>query len=350
MRIEELPLPHLGPGELLVEVECCTLCRSDLHSFCGNRATPLPTILGHEILGHISEMPQNAQIRDGRGEMLGVGDRVTWSIAAHCGTCIFCRRGLPQKCERLFKYGHQAIDSHHPLSGGLAEYCHLTQETTVFRLPDEIPMQVLAPANCATATAHAALSAAGDCSEKVVLIFGAGMLGLTATAMARASGAREVLVADVDPQRLQRAEQFQADAAILVADGSSRLEEVVERQTQGRGVDIVLEMSGATKAVEQAIEMLGIGGTCALVGSVFPATAARISAEKIVRNLITLRGVHNYAPENLAAAIEFLSQSWQQYPFERLVGPQFALQDTQAAFQAAADPAAFRVAVVPNRL
>jgi len=189
LELRDVSLPDLDAGEVLVKVECCTLCGSDLHTYGGRRETPLPTILGHEIMGHVAELPAGGAVLDARGERLVEGDRITWSVAVHCGDCFFCRHGLPQKCQRLFKYGHEQINGRHPLSGGLAEHCHLSRGTSIFKLDNTLPREVACPANCATATVAGALRAAGDVSGAVVIVQGAGMLGLTACAMSRHQGA-----------------------------------------------------------------------------------------------------------------------------------------------------------------
>ena len=97
-----------GEGQAVVDISCCTLCGSDLHSIRGDRAVETPSILGHEMVGWISSL--GGDLHDEAGVSLEEGDRVSWSLAASCGTCFFCREGLPQKCESLFKYGHEALD------------------------------------------------------------------------------------------------------------------------------------------------------------------------------------------------------------------------------------------------
>ena len=101
----ELPIPPLEPDELLVEVTLSTICGSDLHTFAGRRSCDCPTILGHEITGRVVEL--NGTALDLFGDEVRPGDRITWSIAASCGRCFFCSNTLPQKCERLAKYGHE---------------------------------------------------------------------------------------------------------------------------------------------------------------------------------------------------------------------------------------------------
>lgn len=339
----EYPLPDLQPGEVLAKVACTTICGSDVHSYCGDRPTPVPTILGHEILGTVAALPPGAQVCDYASVPLEIGDRVTWTIAASCGKCFFCETGLSQKCESLFKYGHEPITEAHPLSGGLAEYCHLAAGTTLFRVPDELPDTVACPANCATATVAAGLRYAGDCAGRTILIQGAGMLGLTAAAMARYYGATGVIVCDIDAPRLERARQFGATLGAQPAD----LKAAVDSATAGRGVDIALELSGAVPAMQQGLEMLRIGGRHIWIGAVSPTPVVSVTPERIVRNLLTVQGVHNYTPPDLAKALEFLVACHEKFPFAELVPETFSLDQAEAALQTAAKGGAPRVIVVP---
>ncbi len=347
LELREVPLPDLAPGEVLVKIECCTLCGSDLHSFGGRRETPLPTILGHEIMGHVAELPQGGNVLDARGEPVAEGDRVTWSVAAHCGDCFFCRHGLPQKCERLFKYGHERIDGSHPLSGGLAEHCHLSRGTSIFKLNDSLPREVACPANCATATVAGALRAAGDVAGAVVIVQGAGMLGLTACAMARHQGAKAVVLCDVDPQRLSLGADFGATQTVVVGDDAEPVECLVNDLSSGRGADVALEMSGASAAVEQAIPLLRVGGVYVLVGAVFPGPPVSLSPERVVRRCLSIVGVHNYAPVDLGTALDFLMETHEELPLADLIGETFSLAEADQAFQYAIEHAPPRVLVAP---
>lgn len=345
LELREYALPRLKCGELLVEVTCCTLCGSDLHTYQGRRAVACPSVLGHEILGRVAELPQDAAVLDYLGRPLNIGDRVTWSIMASCGNCFFCRRGIPQKCDRLFKYGHEEVVPEHPLSGGLADYCHLAAGTTVLRVPDALPDHVACSANCATATAAAALRAAGEYRDRTVLVQGAGMLGLTAAAMARHGGAREVIVCDVQGARLAQAARFGATQTVTLDGDTRALAQIVEDSSEGRGVDIALEMCGAPAAFEQALPLLVTGGRYVVVGAVFSSRPVTLSAEMIVRNLLAIHGVHNYTPEDLAAALEFLADARTTFPFAELVSAPFPLLQADAAFEHAASGRSWRVAV-----
>lgn len=345
LQLHEYELPKLKPGEILVRVECSTLCGADLHSYQGHRSTPCPTVLGHEIMGRVAELPAGESLRDSTGRELHIGDRITWSVAGSCGSCFFCNNELPQKCESLFKYGHERITEDHPLSGGLGDYCHLARGTAVFPIPDELPMKVACPVNCATATVAGAMRYAGDCTDRVVLVLGAGMLGLTTAAMAGSLGAREVIICDINPDRLRLAERFGATRTALVTDDSKELRQTVLDTTSGRGVDIALEMSGTADATELGLDLLRIGGNYVWIGATFPSRSLTMTAETVVRRILSIHGLHNYIPEDLATALEFLRRYHTQFPFEDLVSGVFKLEDTEAAFTHAIQTGALRVAI-----
>nr|NIP94323.1 zinc-binding dehydrogenase [Akkermansiaceae bacterium] len=306
--LERVPLPEPGEGEVLVRVRACTLCGSDLHTYRGDRVTPTPTILGHEILGQIEARGDGRPPADHEGRPLEVGDRITWSIAASCGHCFFCDHEIPQKCESLFKYGHHKMEAPHLLGGGLAEYCHLARGTAMVRVPESLSDRVACPANCATATVVAALRVGIEGrSTGTALVQGAGMLGLTACAMLRARGVGTVIAADLDPARLSLATEFGATHTVE-AGGTEALEAVVREVTAGRGVDLALEMSGSPLAVADGLAALRVGGRQVLVGSVFPTDPVSIEPEMIVRNLKSIHGVHNYVPGDLVEAVAFLER------------------------------------------
>lgn len=347
LELTRLPPPHPRGPELLVCVTCCTLCRSDLHTHAGRRTEPTPTVLGHEIVGRIEAFGPDAARHDASGTALNVGTRVTWAIAVGCGACFFCMDDLPQKCERPYKYGHVRLNAERPLGGGLCDYVILVPGTVCFRIPDSIPDPIAASANCATATAAALLRSAGPIADRAILVLGAGVLGVTACAMARAVGARAVMVSDPVPASRERAVRFGATHAF----GADRAElgDQVLAATQGRGADVVLELAGAAATVEAALGLARIGGTVILAGTVAPVGSIPFDPEKAVRRMLTIRGVHNYHPRDLAAALAFLDGPGCAYPWESLVVAEYPLEDTEQAFVAAHAQPGVRVAVVPGR-
>jgi putative phosphonate catabolism associated alcohol dehydrogenase len=312
-----------GPGELLVRVALATICGSDVHTVDGKRPAPAPSVLGHEQVGTV--------VAAGPGAPASPGDRIIWSVTASCGSCARCAGGFPQKCLRLRKYGHEKLDPQRPLTGGYATHCLLLPGTAVAVVPSSVPDAVAAPAACATATVAAVVAAAGPIRPGTrALVAGAGMLGLTATAMLASRGAH-VMVVDPYPQRAERARLFGA------ADVGSAFTEV----------DVALELSGAHSAVTAALDALTVGGTLVLAGSVFPGPPVALDPERIVRGWHTVTGVHNYRPADLEAAVGFLAGRGARYPFESLVEGAYPLDDLEAAFAAARTGTSPRVAVRP---
>ncbi len=174
------------------------------------------------------------------------------------------------------------------------------------------------------------------------------MLGLTAAAMTRHHGAREVIVCDPDQQRLKRAGRFGATHAVAVhPDSGDALTDVVAEATDGHGVDVALELSGSTAAIEAGLQLLRIGGRYVWIGSVFPTGPVSVTPEHVVRRLLRVEGVHNYTPADLITAVDFLAETTAEFPFAELVSARFSLADADAAFQHAIASKAPRVAVVP---
>ena len=345
--LDSLRIPALSAGQTLVKVTCCTLCGSDLHTIRGDRPVTGATILGHEMIGVIEDLAPDEAPCDISGQPLAIGDRITWSVAASCGDCFFCRRELPQKCERLFKYGHEPLTPAAPASGGLAEHCLLVNGTAIVKLPDELADVVACPANCATATVAAAIRTAEGVQGKSVVIHGAGMLGLTMAAMARAEGADDVVVTDVDGERCRLAMEFGATKALNAADPTST-ESAVKQITHGRGADVIFEMSGASTAAEMSVELLRIGGRLVLIGSVFPSPSITVAPERLVRNMLRIEGVHNYLPSDLVHAIRFLERHQSDFPFHELVGAEYTLNEIDRAVNEAMGGTSARIAVRPK--
>jgi alcohol dehydrogenase len=331
-RLELFPVPEPVGAEVRVRVTACTLCGSDLHTWAGRRSTPTPTVLGHEIIGTIDALGPDASTFDLSGQPLRVGDRVTWSVVASCGCCVLCQRNFPMKCERMVKYGHEVLRAGHVFHGGLAEFCLLAPGSAILRLPETLPDATACPANCATATVAAALRVAGEVRGRVVLVQGAGLLGLTACALARQRGASAVVCCEVDTGRRELAASFGATATVA-------LEEMPD------GIEVALEMTGSPTAFEAALPRLATGATYVQVGAVFPSRPAALPVEQLVRRWLTLRGVHNYAPMDLTAALEFLGTT--PYPFADLVAEWLPLDGVETAFQRGRDPTVLRVGVRP---
>jgi alcohol dehydrogenase len=168
---------------------------------------------------------------------------------------------------------------------------------------------------------------------------------VTACALARAGGAHGVLASDLDPACLERASDFGATHVL-----TARLEELaagVADATGGRGADVVLELAGAPTSVAAGLELVRTGGVLILAGTVAPTGNVELNPEKIVRRMLTIRGVHNYHPRDLDAALTFLAGPGRDFPFEKLVAAMFPLEQAEDAVARAHSRPGVRVAVVP---
>ncbi len=325
--MRSIPLPdRLGPDEVLVEISLATICGSDLHTIEGRRSAPVACVLGHEAVGRVVASAR-------RGVLPGL--RVTWSLADSCGSCPACvDYGLPQKCDSLFKYGHAALANGTGLNGGYATHIVLRRGTAVFVVPDELPDELVAPANCALATIMNVLrDIPSPCSTAVVQ--GGGLLGVYACAVLRQRGVKRVFCSDLSEQRLALAAEFGGDPlpAGAVADKLR--------------ADLVVEVAGASAVVRQGLDLLRVGGHYVWAGMVHPETPLALIGEEVVRKCIEIRGVHNYAPADLERALTFLVETRSLFPYHKLVSPPLPLVQLDAAVALSQRREWLRVAIRP---
>lgn len=331
--INSQPLPVLKEGEILVKNLCTSLCRSDLHTYQGKRDEKSPTILGHEIVGVIEQLGPQAPLRDIRGNELKIGDKLTWAIFASSPEDTLSIAGIPQKAKDLFKYGHEQITKHSHFHGGLSEYTILRKNTPLAILNNELPNEIASLINCSVATVAGAIRLAGTLHGKSVMVNGAGMLGIIACAMAKKLGAINIIAVDQNVERLEISKNFGATQT-HTPKAASELK-----------VDIVFEFSGATNAMENSIKLLNIGGTAIWIGAVFAQPAVQINAEYIIRNLITIKGLHNYNNEDFINAVCFMEMNHKNFEFEQLIKKGFVLEEVEAAFEYAVKHNPFRVSI-----
>lgn len=331
------------PGAILVRVCLSTICGSDLHTLFGRRREPTPLVLGHEIVGEVVALGEGVT-QDFSGQPLAVGDRVSWTIMACCGECFFCTHNLPQKCVALKKYGHRCCDDAPGLFGGYGEHCYLWPGTALFKVPAGLPDEWAAPANCALSTVIHGMEVIGAVSGERVLIQGAGLLGLNVCALLREAGAEMIAVTDVDGGRLAMAKRFGADVTIDVSNDVGE-----ELRTAGgeHGFDVAYEVCGKAHVVPQALDALRIGGRYLIAGLVTPGSDFRLDGNQVTRKCLTVRGVHNYRPENLGTALQFLADHGKRYPYDEIVGVVYPLKELEAAVDAAASGKFIRVGVRP---
>jgi putative phosphonate catabolism associated alcohol dehydrogenase len=328
-------LPELQEGELLVKVQYTALCRSDINTFVGKRKEKTPTILGHESVGVIFKIASNETLLDGRGVKLTIGKRITWGIYSSDPTDPLSILGLPQKARFLFKYGHEELTDSSSFHGGLSEFIVLRKNTPIVVLEDNISSEVASLINCSIATVAAAFRLAGPLAKKQVMITGAGMLGMFACAMAAEKRASSISAVDISKKRLDLATHYGANQTLY-------FEELSAHPIKP---DVIIDFSGANEAMKQSILVAATGAKIIWVGATFPQEDLEISAEMIIRKVLTIQGMHNYNQQDLVQAVNFLERTYHQYDFYKFIEKSFQLEDIQAAFDYAIENNPFRVGI-----
>lgn len=331
LEFRSIPLPAPARGEVLLAVTLATICGSDLHTIEGRRTEPTPSVLGHEGVGTVIAVGPE------RDPAL-VGRRVTWTIADSCGCCRPCVDWeLPQKCETLFKYGHASLNSGTGLNGCYSTHVVLRRGTTVIPIPDSISDALAAPVNCALATMCAAIERLPN-SGGTAVIQGGGLLGLYGSALLRTRGWKRVIVVEARQDRLSWIRPFGGEPVSALDSGG----------IPSGTVDAVLETAGNPSVVAEGIRMVRGGGDYVWVGMVHPQSAVELTGESVIRKCLTIRGVHNYGPRHLKAAVDFLAAHVGDFPWSQLVSPPFPLERMDEAIELAKTGEWPRVSVLPG--
>lgn len=245
------PVPQYGPTDVLVKVRAASICGTDLHIYrwdkwAQGRIQP-PVIVGHEVCGDV--MARGAMVTEPN-----VGDFVSLESHVVCNTCQYCRTGRGHLCERTRLIG---VDR----DGGFAEYIALPAQNAWVNPPD-LPVEIAALQENFGNAVHTAF--ATDVTAKKVLVTGCGPVGVMCIAVVKAAGARSIYATDVSDYRLKMARE--AGATLAVNPKTRDVVETIRAATDGEGVDVLLEMSGAPSAIEQGFTLLKPGGEAALLG------------------------------------------------------------------------------------
>lgn len=273
--LKEVPIPTIGPDEVLVQVKATSVCGTDVHIYtwdewAQSRVNP-PYVFGHEFSGVVVEVGENVQ-------SVKVGDHVSAETHIVCGHCHACRRGDYHICINTQIIG---VDR----DGCFAEYVAMPASNLWVNHKD-LPFEnasIMEPFGNAV---HTTLS--GPVVGKSVAVIGCGPIGLMAIAVAKASGARKVFALDINEYRLNLAEEM--GASHLIRSNQEDPVKAVKALTSGEGVDVVLEMSGHPVAIKQGFEMLAHGGRISMLG--LPTRSVELDVTNdIVFKGITIHGI-----------------------------------------------------------
>ena len=276
LEVTDSPTPRPGEDELLVRVQACGICGSDIHGFDGSSGRRIPPlIMGHEAAGVVAEVGQ--RVRNWR-----IGDHVTFDSTISCGQCHFCAAGQINLCDRRNVLGVSCGE--YRRDGAFAEYV-CVPERVVYALPKELPFEQAALVEPVSVAVHAVSRTPVSPDARVVVV-GAGMIGLLVVQALRAAGCRAIAAVDLDADRLQLAAEFGATDTWQV--GATDIAGAIAELTDGRGADAAIEVVGATAPLATCLDAVRKGGHVTLVGNLTP--TVDLPLQRVVTGELTLAG------------------------------------------------------------
>lgn len=288
MELRPAPVPVPGPGQVLLKVAVAGICGSELSGYLGhNSLRRPPLVMGHEFSGTVAELGEGV-------EGLAPGQLVTVNPLIACGQCPLCRRGLEHLCPRRWLVGVHA-------PGAFAQYV-LVPASACVPVPagmDEHTAALAEPLACAVR----AWEVAGTGVQDPVLILGAGPIGLMALAVARAAGAAPIVVADVNPARLEVARRWGAHRVVNPRDQDPVA--AVRELTDGLGAEAALDCVGAGATREAAVRAVRPGGRAVFVG--LHEASFTFTANDLVRSEVQICGSFCYTRRSFARAVALLA-------------------------------------------
>ena len=301
MAVEEIPTPAPRAGEIMIKVEACGVCHTDLHVIKAEVRFPTPCVLGHEVSGTVVAHGPGLSAAD--ADRLAVGQRVVGAFIMPCGTCYYCVRGQDGLCETFFTINRlqgKLYDDDTRLRrpdgspvwmysmGGLAEYA-VIPITGVAPLPDDLPFDASAILGCAVFTAYGAVRRGANLhAGESVAVVATGGVGSNVIQLARAFGAYPVVAIDVRDDKLDAALSLGATHGINGAkeDVGARIRAL----TDGRGVDVAFEALGRPETFVQATSIVRAGGRAVMVGIAPAGATAPVEITPLVRRGVSIVG------------------------------------------------------------
>ena len=330
MRVETVPVPEIGPGELLVKVATCGICGTDLKKIhTGSHSAP--RIFGHEMAGTIVEVGQGVT-------RFTPGERVVVHHHVPCGTCYNCRKQTPTQCALYKKVGVTA--GFEPSGGGFAEYIRvmdwIVASRGVVRIPDDVPFEqasFVEPVN----TVLNGVKLLNLQSDDTVLVIGQGPIGLMHAALARRTGAR-VLTSDLYPERHAIAARFGLKDPIHA--GRENVVERVFAETEGRGADAVILAVGGNALIQTAMDAVRPGGKVMLFAQTQHGEVV-IDPGAVCMDEKTLMGSYSSSFEILEEVTDLVFGGYRNgFDLTQLISHRFPLDQAVPAIEIASHPKA----------
>jgi len=341
VQTEEIAVPEIGAGEVLVRIDTCGICGTDLKKIhTGSHAAP--RVFGHEMAGTIAKVGEGV-----RG--FAVGDRVMAFHHIPCGHCFYCRKKTFAQCETYKKVGTTA-GLGEAAGGGFAQYIRVMDwivgdgvtPAGLIRVPDDIPFEQAAfiePVN----TCFKAIELLGLEADDTVLVIGQGSIGILLAALARQTGAT-VLTSDMYPERHAIAAQYGLDHPL---DARGDVVASCKAMTEGRGADVALVAVGADALIATAMAAIRAGGRVMLFASTQHGTAA-FDPAAVCMDEKTLMGSYSASVEIQQEGIDLVFEGYRSGKLDltKLISHRFGLEDAAEAIDLASHPKADSMKIV----
>ena len=318
LRVERVPLPEVGPGDLLLKIEVAAVCASDVRVFKGEKKAKPGTVLGHEFVGEVAMKGKEV-------EGFSIGDRVTVYPVVFCGSCFYCQGGHQNMCVHRKTLGYD-------YNGGFAEYILIPKQLVrlgnVVKVPEKLSSEEAAltePLGCSLNGIKVLDLQVGG----TLLIVGSGPMGLMLLMAAKSSGAGKILVSELDEERRNFAKRIGAD--VVIDPSEEDLVSRVMEETDGLGVDASVVSVGAPKAAEGALQALRKEGRINFFAG-FP-----VGSEIVIDpNLIHYKMLHVTASQNaplitFKRALRMMSEG--RIDVKPLITDRFPLEDVKVAIE-----------------
>ncbi len=334
LTVTEVDEPEMGFDDVLVQVEACGICGSDIHGYDGSTGRRIPPlVMGHEAAGIVVSV--GAHVDD-----LVPGDRVTFDSMVSCGKCDFCASGHRNLCNNRRVLGVSCGE--YRRHGAFAERIAVPRRI-VYRIPNEMPFEHAALIEAVSVAVHAVAVTPVKLGDTAVVV-GAGMIGLLTIQAVKAAGAARVIAVDINEKRLGVAKTL--GATDVINSKQAVAPELIRELTDGKGADVALEVVGTTETIRSAIESVRKGGCVTLVGNVSP--NIDLPLQSVVTREIRLQGTCGCNGE-YPQCIELMRTG--AINVAPLITAQINLEDGPAWFERlhAGDPEQMKVVIRPQR-
>jgi threonine dehydrogenase-like Zn-dependent dehydrogenase len=331
LRLVDYPMPEMADDTILLRVRRAGVCGTDLEGIKGHRTLRFPVIPGHEVAAVVEHIGPNA-LRRSRvlgDSTLNVGDRVTINPRIVCGQCHYCRNmaSHQEMCLKASTYGSSLGSAEKPhLLGCWAEHICLLPGSELIKLPDSLSddLAVLTePFGVAVGLVdryqrrHEWIAGDGFGLHRTVVVFGAGTIGIFAAAAFHLAGAEQIVMVDIDEDRLALSRQFGVTHTFNAVK-SPLTPEIIKTLTDGLGADIVVEACGVPRVIGQSLSLLRRGGTLFEIGHLANVGLAEIDPHTVCRNELEILGHYAY-PTSQTLAYTTTLLAAHALPYETLM-------------------------------